>query len=55
MGQRYQAGEPDYYINEYIKREFTAKSNQKNIALDEEEEFLHDNNKHFLNENHLKN
>ena len=57
MGRRYQAGEPDYYINEYIKKEF---KNQKNLSdnsqRDEEEEeeegeYEANNEKIYLNKN----
>lgn len=55
MGRRYQAGEPDYYINEYIKREYSNKtSNQKNSEFTQEEESDYASNKTYPNESNLK-
>ena len=52
LGRRYQAGEPDYYINEYIKKEFRNQNKLSDNSEEEEEdlgEFISNNNeKAFL-------
>jgi len=53
LGRRYQAGEPDYYINEYIKKEFISKEQNKNEEEEEQSDYV-SNNKIYLNENNLK-
>jgi hypothetical protein len=54
LGRRYQAGEPDYYINEYIKKEFKNPKNlSDNSQVEEEEEGEYEtkNEKNYLNLN----
>jgi hypothetical protein len=52
LGKRYQAGEPDYYINQYVanasnklKTETTnnLKNNNENALIEEESEFVNEN------------
>lgn len=55
LSKRYQAGEPDYYINEYIKREYSNKtSNQKNSDVAQDEDADYANTKIFTNDTNLK-